>query len=59
LYVLEACSVTLKEEQRLRVLESRVLREIFEPNTTRSWEKLQGDELHDAFCSPYVLQGIN
>ena len=50
--MLEAWSLTFKEEQRLRVLESRVLREIFEPNITTDWEKLQYDELHDAFCSP-------
>ena len=59
LYGREAWSHTLKEEQRLRVLENRVLREIFEPNITRDWKKLQSDELHDAFCSPYVLQVIN
>jgi hypothetical protein len=57
--VLESWSLTFKEEQRLRFLESRVLREIFEPNITRDCEKLQYDELHDVFCSPYVLQVIN
>jgi len=40
-------------------LENRVLREIFEPDITRDWKKLQYDEVHDAFCSPYVLQVIN
>jgi len=59
LYGREVWSLTLKEEQRLRVLENRVLREIFEPNITRDWKKLQYDELHDVFCSPYVLQVIN
>jgi hypothetical protein len=59
LYGREAWSHALKEEQRLRVLENRVLREIFEPNITRDWKKLQSDELHDVFCSPYVLQVIN
>jgi len=35
LYGNEAWSLTLKEEQRLRVLKSRMLREMFEPNITR------------------------
>ena len=59
LYGHETWSLTLKEEQRLRVLENRVLREMFEPNITRDWKKLQFDVLHVAFCSPYVLQVIN
>jgi hypothetical protein len=58
LYGHEAWSLTLKEEQRLRVLEIRVLREIFKPNTTKEWKKLHYDELLGMFCSPYCLQVI-
>jgi hypothetical protein len=48
----------MKEEQRLRVLEIRVLREIFEPNITKEWNKLHFDEFLGTFCSPYFLQVI-
>jgi hypothetical protein len=37
LYGCDAWSLTSKEERRLRVLENKVLREIFEPNITRDW----------------------
>jgi hypothetical protein len=42
-------SVTLREEHRLRVLENRVLRKIFEPKrdeVTGAWRKLHNEELH-------------
>jgi hypothetical protein len=38
---METCSLTLKEEQRLRVFENRVLRRIFGPKreeVTRGWK---------------------
>jgi hypothetical protein len=40
--------VTLREEQRLRVFESRVLREVFgskRDEVTRKWRKLHNEEL--------------
>jgi len=39
----ETCSLTLREERRLRVFENRVLRRIFEPKrdeVTGDWRKL-------------------
>ena len=56
LYGQEVSSVTLKEKHRLRALENRVLREIFEPHITREWIKLYYEEFPDAYCSPCVLQ---
>jgi hypothetical protein len=41
--------VTLREEQRLRVFENRVLRRIFGPNreeVTGGWRRLCNEELH-------------
>jgi hypothetical protein len=40
----------LKEKRRLRVLENRVMREIFEPDVTREWKKLHHGELYGVFC---------
>jgi hypothetical protein len=49
LYGCETWSLTLKEEQRFRVFENRVLRRIFGPNrgeVTGDWRKLHNEELH-------------
>jgi hypothetical protein len=46
--------VTLREEHRLRVLENRVLRRIFEPrrdDVTGDWRKLHNEELHNLYSS--------
>jgi hypothetical protein len=51
----------LREERRLRVFESRVLRKIFGPKrdeVTGEWRKLHNEELHDLYCSPTVEQVI-
>jgi hypothetical protein len=45
LYGCETCSLTLREEHRLRVFENRVLRGIFGPKrdeVTREWRKWAG-----------------
>jgi hypothetical protein len=45
----------LREEQRLRVLDSRVLRGIFVPKrdeVTGEWRKLHNKELNDLYRSP-------
>jgi hypothetical protein len=44
----------LKEEQRLRVFDSRVLRKIFGSEgkeLRRDWRKLCNEKLHDLYCS--------
>jgi hypothetical protein len=50
--------VTLREEQRLRVFENRVLRRIFGPKrdeVTGEWRKLHKEELHDLYSSPSII----
>jgi hypothetical protein len=50
LYGCETWSLTLKEEQRLRVLENRVLRKIFGPKrdeATGEWRRLHNEELNN------------
>jgi hypothetical protein len=51
----------LKEERRLRVFESRVLRRIFGPKTDEvmgEWRKLHNDELNGLFSLPNTLRVI-
>jgi hypothetical protein len=57
----------LREEQRLRVFENRVLRKIFGPKgdeATGEWRRLHNEELFDQFyvClwlnSPTVVSGF-
>jgi hypothetical protein len=61
LYGCETWSLTLKEEQRLNVFESRVLRRIFGPKrdeVTGEWRRLHDEELNDLYSSPNVVQVI-
>jgi hypothetical protein len=54
LYGCETWSVTLREEQRLRVFENRVLRRIFgsyRDEVTEEWGKLHSEELHNLYLS--------
>jgi len=58
LYGCETWSLTLREEPRLRVFESRVLREIFGPKrdeVTGEWRKLHNEELNDLNCSSNIV----
>jgi hypothetical protein len=59
LYGCATWSLTLREENRLRVFEIRVLRRIFGPKrdeVTREWRKLQNEELHILYSSPNIRQ---
>jgi hypothetical protein len=61
LYGCETWSLTLREEQRLRVFENRVLRRIFGPKrdeVTGEWRRLHNKELNDLYSSPNILQVI-
>jgi hypothetical protein len=61
LYGYENWSLTLREEQRLRVFENRVLRRIFGPKreeTTGEWRRLHSKELNDLYSSPNIIRVI-
>jgi hypothetical protein len=51
-------ALTLREEHRLRVLENRVLRRIFNPERKedRSWRKLHNDELKRLYSLPNIIR---
>jgi hypothetical protein len=58
LYVCETWSVTLREEHRLRVFETSVLRRIFGPKreeVIRDWGRLHNEDLHNLYTSPILL----
>jgi len=51
----------LREERRLRVFGSRVLRRIYGPErdeVTREWRKLHNEELNDLKSSPNIVRVI-
>jgi hypothetical protein len=61
LYGCETWSLMLREEQRLRVFENRVLRRIFGPKkdeVTGEWRKLHSEELHNLYSSPDIITQI-
>jgi hypothetical protein len=53
-------TLTLREENRLRFLEKRMLRRIFGPKREEdgSWRKLHNDELHNLHSSPNIVRVI-
>jgi hypothetical protein len=58
LYGFETWSLTLREEQRLRVFENRVLRKIFgskRDEVTGEWRRLHKEELYDMYYSQYII----
>jgi hypothetical protein len=59
LYGCETWSLTLREEYRLRVFESRVLRRIFGPKrdeVTGDWRKRHNEELCSLYSSPSIIR---
>jgi hypothetical protein len=61
LYGYKTCLLTLREEDRLRVVENRVLRRIFGPKrdeVTGEWRKLHNEDLHDLYSSPSIIRII-
>jgi hypothetical protein len=61
LYGCQTCSLTLREEHRLRVFENRVLSRIFGSKSdemTEGWRKLYNEELHNLYSSPSIIRII-
>jgi hypothetical protein len=61
LYGCETWFVTVREKQRLRVFENRVLRRIFGPKrdgVTGEWGRLHNEELNDLYSSPNIIRVI-
>jgi hypothetical protein len=61
LYERETWSLTLREAQRLRVFENRVLRRIFgtkRDEATGEWRRLHNEELNDLYSPPNIIRVI-
>ena len=52
----------MREEHRLKVFETGVLRRIFGPRrdeVIEEWRKLHNEELNDLYCSPDIIGVMN
>ncbi|KAJ4442069.1 hypothetical protein ANN_11935 [Periplaneta americana] len=61
LYGCETWTLSLREENRLRVFENKVLRKIFgakRDEVTGEWRKLHNAELHALYSSPDIIRNI-
>ena len=61
LYGCETWSLTLREEQRLRMFENKVLRKIFgakKDQITGEWRKIHNAELHALYPSPNIIRNL-
>ena len=60
LYGCETLSLTLREECRIRVFESRILRRIFGPKRDKNveWRKLHNEELYNLYRSSNLVRVI-
>ncbi|KAJ4446969.1 hypothetical protein ANN_13671 [Periplaneta americana] len=61
LYGCKTWTLTLREEQRLRVFENKILRKIFgakRDEVTGEWRKLHNTEQHALYSSPDVIRNI-
>jgi hypothetical protein len=59
LYGCDTWSVILREEQRLREFENRVLRRIFgrkKGEMAGDWRRLHNEELHNFYASPNIIR---
>jgi hypothetical protein len=58
IYECETWSLALRDEQRMRVFENRVLGRTFDPKrdeVTGGWRKLHNEELHNVYPSPSII----
>ncbi|KAJ4448086.1 hypothetical protein ANN_10098 [Periplaneta americana] len=61
LYGCETWTLTLREEQKLRIFENKVLRKIFgakRDEVTGEWRTLHNVELHALYSSPDIIRNI-
>jgi hypothetical protein len=58
-YASETWSLTLREENKMKVFENRALRRILGPKRDEvmgGWRKLHNEELHDLYTLPSIIR---